>query len=78
MSFIELQKEFGGRIKQLREEQGLSQEKLAEKAEISWRYLIDIEHGRYGPSFRKLYSLAQALNVEVKDLFTFDQPPQNT
>jgi DNA-binding XRE family transcriptional regulator len=44
---------------------------LAEAAGISSRYMIAIEKGQYGPSFKKLEALALALNVEVKDLFDF-------
>lgn len=70
-NFIELQKAFGGKVKQIRKRQGITQELLAEEAKITSRYLIDVEHGRYGPSFETIYNLAQALKVEPKDLFDF-------
>lgn len=76
VSFIdELQEPFGKRLKQLRKARGWTQEHLAELAHITPRYLIDIEHGRYGPSFEVLYNLSCALEVQMKDLFTFSDNP---
>jgi len=73
VSFIdELQEPFGRRIKQLRKRKGWTQEHLAELADITPRYLIDIEHGRYGPSFEVLHNLAKALDVSIKELFDFE------
>lgn len=78
VSFIdEIQEPFGRRIKQLRKARGFRQEHLAELAHITSRYLIDIEHGRYGPSFEVLHALAKALDVEVKDLFDFSELHKN-
>ena len=66
-----LQVLFGRRLRQLREQKGLTQEKLAEKADITWRYLIDVEKGKYSPSFRTIENLAIALKVEAMELFDF-------
>jgi len=71
VTFIELKKEFGKKVKQFRKKRGLTQEKLAELAYITPRYLLDIEHGRYGPSFEVIHNLAQVLEVAPKDLFDF-------
>lgn len=51
----------------------LSQEALSERAGISVDFLSLIERGRNSPSFDKLQSLADALNVPVPRLFTFDK-----
>jgi transcriptional regulator with XRE-family HTH domain len=43
-------------------------EKLAEKADMGWPYLSEIERGRENISLDKLARLAQALNVRLSKL----------
>lgn len=68
---------FGMRIKKLRKKQALSQEHLAEKAEISSKYLSRIEMGQHFPSFDTLIKLAKALHIELKDFFEFTHRTSN-
>lgn len=53
----------GTRIRHLREEQGLTRERLAEMADISVQFLADIEKGRKNMSVTTLRNLAAALFV---------------
>ena len=46
-----------------------SYEELAEKAEMSSRYLKEIENGGRVPSFHKIRKLVRALNVPPEPLF---------
>jgi len=69
-----LREKFGRRVRFLRVGQGLTQEQLAERAEISVDFLSLIERGRNSPSFENLDDLAQALDVPVAHLFTFKEP----
>jgi transcriptional regulator with XRE-family HTH domain len=39
---------FAGLLRQLRDEAGLTQEELAEAAQVSQRAVSDLERGRYG------------------------------
>lgn len=64
---------FGERVRGLRLSKKLSQEVLSERAGISVDFLSLIERGRNSPSFEKMQSLADALNVPVARLFTFDK-----
>jgi transcriptional regulator with XRE-family HTH domain len=48
---------------------GLSQERLAEKMEISTNYMSDVERGRNWLSSFSLVKLANALEIEVFELF---------
>ena len=59
----EFNKKLGLKIKKLRERRGLSREKLGEMAEISDRFIYDIETGQKGVSAENLYKLSRALNV---------------
>ena len=61
----------GKRIKELRKSQGISQQQLAELANIDQRSLSHIECGDTFPS-RSLLDLAKVLNIELKGLFDFE------
>lgn len=61
----------GSRIKELRKKAGLSQEELSEKIGIDGKYLSRIEVGKRSPSLETLEGIADALNVEMKDLFDY-------
>jgi len=56
-------------IKILRKKMGLSQEKLAETADLSTQSISDIEGLRTWVSDKALERLAKALNVEIFQLF---------
>ncbi|MCU0783376.1 MAG: helix-turn-helix domain-containing protein [Verrucomicrobia bacterium] len=58
----------GKNIRDCRTDAGLTLEKLAEKADLSWPYLSEIERGRENISLDKLARLAQALNVTLSKL----------
>jgi len=67
----DLPNKLGARIKEVRRSRGLSQELLAEKAEISPRYLSRLEVGQQTPSLQTLDKLAEVLNVELWELCDF-------
>lgn len=69
---------FGKRMKELRNNMGLSQNELAEKSNISSKYLSRIEMGQHFPSINTLIKLADALNVELKDFFEFAHEATST
>jgi len=58
----------GKNIRACRTHAGLTLEQLAEKADLSWPYLSEIERGRENISLDKLVRLAQALNVKLARL----------
>lgn len=58
----------GNNIRACRTDAGLTLEKLAEKADLSWPYLSEIERGRENISLDKLVQLAKALNVTLSRL----------
>jgi transcriptional regulator with XRE-family HTH domain len=59
----------GRRIRHLRDEQGVSQEKLAERANIHRTYLGGIEVGIRNPSLKNIAAIARALRVSIASLF---------
>jgi transcriptional regulator with XRE-family HTH domain len=58
----------GSNIRTFRTDAGLTLEKLAEKADLSWPYLSEIERGRENISLDKLVKIAQALDVRLSKL----------
>ena len=61
--------EVGNRIRTLRNEQGLSQEKLALKADIDRTYLAGVEIGKRNISLKSLEKIINALNVSFEEFF---------
>lgn len=61
----------GIRIKELRRKRGLSQEQLSEKAEITPNYLSRVERGTENPTLDMFIRLANALEVEMWEMFDF-------
>ena len=62
--------QLGTIIKQARIKEGLTQAQLAEKADISTRYLMDIENKNDIPSLKVFIALFRALRLSV-DLFLY-------
>ena len=68
---METKKLVGLRIKELRKSRGLSQEQLAEKANINAKYLSRMERGTENPTLDMLIKLSRALEVEMWEMFDF-------
>lgn len=69
MSRIKL---LGKNIKKYRELKGLSQEKLAETVELTREYIADVERGHKRISLKRLFMVADAIEVEIYKLFVFE------
>jgi transcriptional regulator with XRE-family HTH domain len=67
--------EVGREIRRLREEKGWSQAKLAGAAGMGVSGVSQIETGARNPSAVTLTKIAEALGVEVADLFPKEQSP---
>ncbi|MBQ9949012.1 MAG: helix-turn-helix transcriptional regulator, partial [Oscillospiraceae bacterium] len=55
----------GERVSKLRKNLGLTQEKLAEQADISVQFLVQIEHGKKTMKIGTLRKLCSALSVSA-------------
>jgi transcriptional regulator with XRE-family HTH domain len=60
---------FGSRVRQLRREREMTQEKLAEAARMDRSYLGTVETGARNPTLDIIYRLAAALDVPAAELF---------
>jgi putative transcriptional regulator len=64
------------KIKQLREQNGYTQQDLAEKVTVSRQTIISLESGRYNPSIILAYKIARVFNLTIEDVFEFDKENQ--
>lgn len=62
----------GENIRDLRKQRGLSQEKLAFKAGINTSYMGQVERAEKSATIDSLEKIANALDVELGQLFHFD------
>ncbi len=58
----------GKKLKKLRREHGLTQEKLAEQLRISTVYVGFLEAGKGSPSLKLLMKNSRKFNVKIEDL----------
>ncbi len=60
------------RLRELREERGLTQEELAKALGVTRQTIIAIEKGRYDPSLRLAFKMARFFNVRIEDIFIYE------
>ncbi|HIH73556.1 MAG: Uncharacterized protein XD43_1279 [Thermococcales archaeon 44_46] len=60
------------RLREFREERGLTQEELAKALGVTRQTIIAIEKGRYDPSLRLAFKIAKFFNVKIEDIFIYE------
>jgi transcriptional regulator with XRE-family HTH domain len=68
---------FARNLRENRRKCGFSQEKLAEKTGISTQYLAMMEIARKFPTSSVLERIAEAMNINVYELFLIDHSPRD-
>lgn len=63
-----VRRQIGENIRALRKAAGLSQERLAEKADLHPVYISQVERGAKAVSVEALWKLSRALSVPLRDL----------
>ena len=66
-----VEKKFGAKLAYLRKNKKLSQIKLAEIVDMNFNYIGQIERGEANVTIKTMKILANALNVELSELFNF-------
>jgi transcriptional regulator with XRE-family HTH domain len=69
---VDIKKKIGKNLKKFRLERGISQEKLANIAQLDRTYIHSIEKGERNVSVVVLEKLAKSLNISIIDFF--DEP----
>lgn len=64
--------QFGNKVKEIRKQKGLSQEQLSFKANLHRTYIGMIERAEKNITLINIQKIAEALEVEIKELFNLD------
>jgi putative transcriptional regulator len=59
-------------IRELRARFDMTQEQLADKAEVTRQTIIAIEAGKYSPSLELAFRISRVFKVPVEEIFIFD------
>lgn len=59
---------FGQTLRMLRQQSGLSQEALAEKADLSAVFISRVERGKESPSLDSIVKISKAFGIRVRVL----------
>jgi transcriptional regulator with XRE-family HTH domain len=70
---VTLARKLGARIRTLRKEVGITQERLAWDCDLDKGYLSQVESGKRLPSVPVLFQLAHRLGVQAADIVALDQ-----
>jgi transcriptional regulator with XRE-family HTH domain len=65
---MDVRERVGLNLQKLRREKGLSQEELADLANIHQTYLSGVERGKRNPTVTVLQRIAVALGADIEDL----------
>lgn len=71
----ERRQQFGRRVRVLRKERGLSQERLGARSGLHRTYVSSVERGQRNVSLDAIYALAKGLAVPAGELFD-EQPTE--
>lgn len=64
-----IKKKFGDRIRELRLEANLSQEKFALLIDMDRTYLASVENGKRNISLENIAKIANGFNITIEELF---------
>ena len=64
---------FGQNLKYYRLEKNLTQSELAEKINLSIKFVSDLERGIFGPSIDTIAEISKVLDIEPYLLFKYDK-----
>ncbi|MBC1239997.1 helix-turn-helix domain-containing protein [Nostoc sp. 2RC] len=70
MSNLNINQRFGKAVRKRRREMDLSQEDLAERAELHRTYVSTLERGLVNPTLETIEKVAAALEISISDLLT--------
>ncbi len=68
-------KAFGQHLKKIRAEKGISQQELADRANIAKQTVYRLENAQFAVTLDVLLALSEGLEMPLKDLMDFPLPP---
>lgn len=64
-------KNMKNRIKEFRNQLGITQEDLANRSGVRRETIVFLEQGKYNPSLKLAHDVAEILGVKIEELFFF-------
>lgn len=61
--------EFDTRIRELREDAGLTQAELADRVDVTRQTVLYVEKGEYNPSLELAWRIAREFDSRIEDVF---------
>ena len=61
------------KVEELRKQNQLTQEQLAEKLQVSRQTIHSIESQKYLPSITLAFKIARLFNLNIEDIFEYDE-----
>ncbi|MEM4521040.1 MAG: helix-turn-helix transcriptional regulator [Candidatus Bathyarchaeia archaeon] len=65
------------RLKELRAKYRMTQEELARKVGVTRQTIIAIENGKYMPSMKLAYKIANIFGMKIEDVLIFEEDDKN-
>jgi len=69
---VRLKRKLISKIKELRAESGITQEKLAEAVNVTRQTISYLEKGEYNPSLKIAHDIAKYFGKSIDDIFTYE------
>ena len=73
---MEIEERIGIRIKDLRNKNGLTQEELAARTELTKGFISQLERGQTAPSVSTLQDIVECLGTNLSEFFSEEREPQ--
>lgn len=73
---MEIEERIGKRIKDLRNKNGLTQEELAARTELTKGFISQLERGQTAPSVSTLQDIVECLGTNLSEFFSEDEEPE--
>jgi len=61
------------KLEELRAKNGLTQQELADRLEVSRQTIISLEQGRYNPSILLAFRAARLFGMPIEDVFIYEE-----
>ncbi len=69
---MNIKSKIGQRLRELRKQKGLSQEKFSFECELDRTYIASIEQGKRNVSIENIEKIAKALDMSVYEFFNYN------
>ena len=61
------------RLEEIRKQQGIKQDELADILQVSRQTIISLEKGRYKPSITLAFKIARYFQLSIEDIFIYEE-----